>query len=101
MDVILSFLAKPVVDKHGIILVHITYPPLRGSPGWQFYIKNFSKFASENEETGRFNLESHSEPTLKISCSVLLNSFKDLFFFQLCLSERLKIRSVFILSSKN
>ena len=28
MDIILSFLAEPV-DKHGIILVHITYPPLR------------------------------------------------------------------------
>ena len=28
MDVILSFLAKPL-DKHGITLVHITYPPLR------------------------------------------------------------------------
>ena len=28
MDIILSFLAKPV-DKHGITLVHITYPPLR------------------------------------------------------------------------
>ena len=27
MDIILSFLAKPV-DKHGITLVHITYPPL-------------------------------------------------------------------------
>ena len=28
MDIILSFLAKPV-DKHGITLVHITYLPLR------------------------------------------------------------------------
>ena len=28
MDIILSFLAKPV-DKYGITLVHITYPPLR------------------------------------------------------------------------
>ena len=27
MDIILSFLAKPV-DKHGITMVHITYPPL-------------------------------------------------------------------------
>ena len=27
MDIILSFLAKPV-DKHGITLLHITYPPL-------------------------------------------------------------------------
>ena len=27
MDIILSFLAKPV-DKHDITLVHITYPPL-------------------------------------------------------------------------
>ena len=27
MDIILSFLAKPV-DKHGTTLVHITYPPL-------------------------------------------------------------------------
>ena len=27
MDIILSFLAK-LVDKHGITLVHITYPPL-------------------------------------------------------------------------
>ena len=27
MDIILSFLTKPV-DKHGITLVHITYPPL-------------------------------------------------------------------------
>ena len=27
MDIILSFLSKPV-DKHGITLVHITYPPL-------------------------------------------------------------------------
>ena len=30
IDIILSFLAKPV-DKHGITLVHITYPPLRAS----------------------------------------------------------------------
>ena len=30
MDIILSFLAKPV-DKHGITLVHITYPPLEKS----------------------------------------------------------------------
>ena len=28
MDIILSFLAKPV-DKYGITLVHITYRPLR------------------------------------------------------------------------
>ena len=28
MDIILSFLAKPV-DKHGITLAHVTYPPLR------------------------------------------------------------------------
>ena len=27
MDIILSFLAKPV-DKHDITLVHIIYPPL-------------------------------------------------------------------------
>ena len=27
IDIILSFLAKPV-DKHGTTLVHITYPPL-------------------------------------------------------------------------
>ena len=27
MDIIISFVAKPV-DKHGITLVHITYPPL-------------------------------------------------------------------------
>ena len=27
MDIILSFLAKPL-DKHGITPVHITYPPL-------------------------------------------------------------------------
>ena len=27
MDIILLFLAKPL-DKHGITLVHITYPPL-------------------------------------------------------------------------
>ena len=30
MDIIVSFLAKPV-DKHGITLVHITYPPLLNS----------------------------------------------------------------------
>ena len=30
MDIILSFLAKPL-DKHGITLVHITYPPLIAS----------------------------------------------------------------------
>ena len=28
MDIILSFLVKPV-EKHGITLVHITYPPSR------------------------------------------------------------------------
>ena len=31
MDIILTFLAKPV-DKHGITLVHITYPPLLSLP---------------------------------------------------------------------
>ena len=29
MDIILSFLAKPL-DKHGITPVHVTYPPLDG-----------------------------------------------------------------------
>ena len=33
MDIILSFLAKPV-DKHGITSVHITYLPLNQYTGW-------------------------------------------------------------------
>ena len=32
IDIILSFLAKPV-DKHGTTLVHITYPPLHLKTG--------------------------------------------------------------------
>ena len=32
MDIILSFLAKPV-DKHGVTPVHIIYPPLVVSQG--------------------------------------------------------------------
>ena len=40
--------------------------------------ENFSEHTSENGEIGRFNLESHFLPTLKISCSVLLNSYSKL-----------------------
>ena len=35
MDITLSFLAKSL-DKHGITLVHITYPPLEGLYGADF-----------------------------------------------------------------
>ena len=31
MDILLSFLTKPL-DKHGVTLVHITYPPLDITP---------------------------------------------------------------------
>ena len=50
MDIILSFLAKPV-DKHGITLVHITYPPLNvGSDFFQFLLTKISPVASEMHE---------------------------------------------------
>ena len=46
--------------------------------------KTFSKPTSKNGEIGRFNPQSHFWLTLKISCSLLLNSYpkllKDLVF---------------------
>ena len=41
-------------------------------------VKEFSKPTSKNGEIGRLNLESHFSPTLKICCSVLLNSYPKL-----------------------
>ena len=43
-----------------------------------FAQRNFSKPSSKNGEIGRFNLESDFRPALKISCSVLLNSYPEL-----------------------
>ena len=38
----------------------------------------FSNLASKMEKWAGFNLESQSESTLKISCSVLANSYQEL-----------------------
>ena len=54
MDIILSFLAKPV-DKHGITLVHITHPPLRCRPGMQ------SRYRDDEDGGGTRILESQPE----------------------------------------
>ena len=51
-------------------------------PVW-FYIelsKKFSKPTPENGKIGRFSLENHFRPTLKISYSVLLNSYPKNFY---------------------
>ena len=48
IDIILSFLAKPL-DKHGVTLVHITYPPLKIIPTVFCVFSMLSSMLEENE----------------------------------------------------
>ena len=45
---------------------------------------SFSKLISENGEIGSSSTEIHLQPTLRISCIILLNSYAELERFRFC-----------------
>ena len=106
MDMILLFLAKPL-DKHGITLVHITYPPLRNQ-------KNENSENSKAGNEGYFHwlktggddiLSNFSKPTgsLFTTKSAKPSSFEAEGFeaFEICRFPRDAQRNTFSMSAKN
>ena len=84
MDIILSFLAKPV-DKHGITLVYITYPPWgsRAEPWW----------GSRGEAPG-----SSTDPAVQSTKKI---PPKTTFFVHFCLCAAYKLKGKIHLNLKN